>query len=288
MAYICSLSFFPLFSTYIYSLCSTQASLEYCVNSVLHDFDNDGVVYLELRTTPREAPGLDKDTYIATILSCIRDHDPCRMRTYLILSIDRRNTFVEAMEVVDLAIKYRSQGVVGVDLCGDPSKGDVSIFRSAFAKAKPNGLKITLHFAEVPASSSIEELESLLSFEPDRLGHVIHVPEPIKQEIVKKRLSVELCISCNVLAELIEGGVAEHHFRYWAATDCPVILGTDDVGVFCSDLSNEYLIVAQAFGLDKSQLLALSSRAIDGIFGGDAEKERLRQAVSACQTLTGV
>lgn len=182
------------------------------------------MVYLELRTTPRAAPGLDKESYVTTILSCIDDYGRGRMSSFLLLSIDRRNTPEEATEVVDLAIKHRSRGVVGVDLCGDPSKGDVSRFRAAFAKAKFNGLKITLHFAETAASSTREELEMLLSFEPDRLGHVIHVPDDIKEEIRRRKLGLELCISCNVQAKLTDSGAAGHHFGFWKDTECPVIL----------------------------------------------------------------
>ena len=61
----------------------------------------------------------------------------------MILSIDRKNIGKEAMEVVDLAVKYRHRGVVGVDLCGDPSRGDVTIFREAFQRAKEEGLEVT-------------------------------------------------------------------------------------------------------------------------------------------------
>ena len=146
------------------------------------------------------------------------------MRTRLILSIDRRNSVEEAMEAVELAVKYQSRGVVGVDLCGDPSKGDVSIFASAFAKARAHGLGITLHFAEIPVSSRDAELETLLSFEPDRLGHVIHVSDRFKEEIRRRELGLELCLSCNVLAKLTTGGFTAHHFGYWRASGCPVAL----------------------------------------------------------------
>ena len=146
------------------------------------------------------------------------------MPTYLILSIDRRNTAAQAMETVDLAIKYRSRGVVGVDLCGDPSKGDVSTFREAFAKAKSHGLKIALHFAAIAKEELEMELSTLLSFEPDRLGHVIHVSESIKQEIVCRGIGVELCVSCNVQAQMTEGGVADHHFGFWKDSPCPIAL----------------------------------------------------------------
>lgn len=42
------------------------------------------------------------------------------MKTHLILSIDRRDTPEKAQECVDLAIRYKYWGIVGVDLCGDP------------------------------------------------------------------------------------------------------------------------------------------------------------------------
>ncbi len=287
------MTFFPLFSKYIYELCSTPASIIYSTNAVLHDFKEDGVVYLEIRTTPRSSSSMSKNDYITTILSCIENSLDCNvMTTYLILSIDRRNTPKEAMEVVDLAIQYQSRGVVGVDLCGDPSKGDISIFKEAFQKSQLYGLKITLHFAEIPASSSLLELNTLLSFNPDRLGHVINVPDEIKKQIKDRKLGLELCISCNVQAKLIKGDVVDHHFMSWFKTECPVILcvsgpmhypaqwlivsmQTDDVGVFDSKLSNEYLMVAQAFNLSRDDLINLCERAVEAIFGDERQKQRL-------------
>ena len=287
------MTFFPLFSKYIYELCSTPASIIYSTNAVLHDFREDGVAYLELRTTPRSSPSMSKEEYVTTILDCVESF-PYRsdMPTYLILSIDRRNTPEAAMGVIDLAIQYRSRGVIGVDLCGDPSKGDVSVFKEAFQKAKLHGLKITLHFAEIPASSSMSELDTLLSFKPDRLGHVIHVPDSIKNQIEDTNLGLELCVSCNVQAHLIEGDVADHHFVSWIKTECPVILcvsvlmphpalwltvsmQTDDVGVFGSKLSNEYLLVAEAFSLSRYDLIGLCGRAVEAIFGKHYHKQRL-------------
>lgn len=219
------MTFFPLFSSYIYELCSTIPSLVYSTNAVLRDFKDDGVVYLELRTTPRSSATISKDKYVETVLSCINDFpDRESMPTYLILSIDRRNTAEQAMEVIDLAIRYRTRGIVGVDLCGDPSKGDVSTFREAFVKAKQHGLKITLHFAETPASSSALELDTLLDYQPDRVGHVIHVSKEMQKEIIRKGIGVELCVSCNVQAKLIRGEVEDHHFGFWRDADCSVAL----------------------------------------------------------------
>lgn len=65
--------------------------------------------------------GMTKNTYVKTVLDAIAEFNSSSktMKTSLILSMDRRNTFEQAMEAVDLAIKYKSSGVVGVDLCGD-------------------------------------------------------------------------------------------------------------------------------------------------------------------------
>jgi adenosine deaminase len=219
-------------------------SISYATTSVLNYFQNDGVRYLELRTTPREIHDdqgnivVSKEDYILTVLDAIDTFRKCqsqideadRMSVYLILSIDRaRDTSTSAMEVVDLAIKHRNiknnqLAIVGIDLCGNPTKGDVSIFGRAFAHAKAHALKITLHFAETASSGDPKELETLLSFDPDRLGHVIHVPDGIKEKIADKGLGLELCLSCNVHAKMIDGSFEDHHFGYWWMKNCPVAL----------------------------------------------------------------
>ncbi|CZT04079.1 probable adenosine deaminase [Rhynchosporium agropyri] len=275
-------TFFPLFSRYIYELCNDQDSLIQTTNSVLSSFSSDGVVYLELRTTPRAIPSanITKDDYIRTILTCINTHSltpGTTMKTNLIISIDRRNTLATALEVVSLALKYRSSGVVGIDLCGDPSIGDISIFAPAFKLAREANFPITIHFAELPASSTPEELRILLEYMPQRIGHVINVPDDIKEEIVKRKLGLELCLSCNVNAKMIAGSFGDHHFGWWSEKGCPIALSTDDVGVFGSPLSNEYKLVAEHFKLNRADICALARSPIDTIFGSEEDKKRLRE-----------
>ena len=227
-------TFFPLFSSYIYSLLSTTETIIWSTNSVLYDFWADGVVYLELRTTPRASSTVSKEEYINIVLDCVETFEHRnQMCTYLILSIDRRNSAAQAIEVVDLALKFRGRGVVGIDLCGDPSKGNVTTFTTAFLKAKEMNLQITVHFAEIPSSSEEEELETLLRWRPDRLGHVICVREEMRREIQRQRLAVELCVSCNVQAGLTQGGVKGHHFGSWIGGDSPVILCVSDLSEPC-------------------------------------------------------
>jgi len=210
-------AFFPLFSTYTYRLINDADSLTYTTLSVLRDFARDGVVYLELRTTPRAMPaaGLTKADYVRVVLDTIARFESEEekfpgMHTRLILSIDRRNTLEEALETASLAERFASQGVVGLDLCGDPTVTDIAHLAPAFdvARRRRSGLGLTLHFAETEGSGTEEELRMLLGWEPDRLGHVIYVPGPVKEAIVKRggAVGLELCLSCNVHAGMICGG----------------------------------------------------------------------------------
>lgn len=180
-----------------------------------------------MRTTPRAMPAenLTKDEYVRTVLDCMSSFSTTStMKANLILSIDRRNDLPTALQVVDLATKYQSQGVVGIDLCGDPVVGDVSTFRPAFEEARKRGLKITIHFAEAPLTSTPEELWTLLSYQPGRIGHVINVPDDVRDEIIKRRLGLELCLSCNVHAKMITGTFGDHHFGWWRESGCPIAL----------------------------------------------------------------
>lgn len=220
--------FFPLFSSYIYHLVNDLPALRHTTLSVLRDFAADGVVYLELRTTPRALPrsGLSKAGYVEAILDVIRGYEESsssaqqqQLHTRLILSVDRRNTPEEAAEVVDLARRFQPRGVVGVDLCGDPLRGGVGALQPAFEAAhEVPGLGVTLHFGEAEASGTDEELLMMLrEWKPRRIGHVIHLSDAVKREVAAYPggLGLELCLSCNVRAGMVSGGFEGHHFGEW-------------------------------------------------------------------------
>lgn len=207
----------------------------------MRDFAQDGVVYLELRTTPRAMPsaGLSKAGYIQLVLDSLAaaEQENPSVHVRLILSIDRRNTADEAAEVVELAKQFARQGVVAVDLCGDPAKGDVSIFTPAIEAAREAGLKVTIHFAEAECSASDAELDTIMGWYPDRLGHVIQVPERVKRVISSRGgIGLELCLSCNVHAKMIVGSFEAHHFGEWWGVEGVVVVPCVSPLEFCRGL----------------------------------------------------
>lgn len=309
-------SFFPLFDKYIYNLVNNVSSVRHATRNVLNDFAKDGVRLLELRTTPRKSAsisegdeGMTKADYVYAVLEVIGDWNAIRgeeMEVYLILSIDRKMSAKEGVEVVELAKRWQYSGyteskpfrnwIVGVDLCGNPMRPIVSesgfSLQKAFMTARAANLGVTVHFAETPESATYRELSALLSLGPSRLGHAIHIPQALQEPILERNICLELCLSCNVLASLTQGGFADHHFGYWLGhmrrhdgKGVAIALSTDDVGIFKSKLSEEYSIAAMHFGLDQDTLVELAWSATTGAFAG---RDRMRKLIRKFAETEGI
>jgi adenosine deaminase len=146
--------FFSLFPA-IYALTSTPQALQTATRAVLRSFlKDDGTTspqctYLELRTTPRETPHMTREDYLKTVLTEIERYPVTQAA--LIVSVDRRMSDRDLEECINLAIKFKSSGnrVVGIDVCGDPLKGDMQIFTKHIIRSKEAGLGLTVHIAEV-------------------------------------------------------------------------------------------------------------------------------------------
>jgi adenosine deaminase len=143
--------FFSLFPA-IYALTSTPASLRRATRAVLSTFldgDLPQCNYLELRTTPRQTGTMDRNQYLRVVLEELERYDQSRVG--LIISLDRRMGDDVLSECVKLACELKAEGkrVVGMDLCGDPTVGDIDIIAPHFAQSMKIGLGVTLHIAEV-------------------------------------------------------------------------------------------------------------------------------------------
>lgn len=71
------------------------------------------------------------------------------MLVRLLLSVDRRESSAAALETVKLAGELQQEGVVGIDLSGNPAVGEWSTWEPALLEARRLGLKLTIHAGEV-------------------------------------------------------------------------------------------------------------------------------------------
>lgn len=271
----------------IHQLVDSEEDILMVATDVIKEFAADGVKYLELRSTPREekSTGLSKRKYIETVIQAIQQckREGVDIDVRFLVAIDRRNGSQVAMETVQLAEEFllSSDGlVIGLDLSGDPTVGHGRDLIPALQRAKNSGLKLSLHLSEV--LSQHDETDLLLNIPPDRIGHgtFLH-PEmggsqSLVDKVVQNKIPLELCLTSNVKGQTVQC-YTEHHFKYWYKMGHPVVICTDDKGVFATDLSQEYKMAATSFGLDRQAVWKLSEQAIDYIFAPDTVKEQLKQ-----------
>ena len=247
------------------------------------------------------------------------------MTCRIIISVDRSQSLIEATENIELAIAMYQESeesyVVGVDLGGNPLQQDFAMFESLFQKARDAGLKVTIHCAEIECpslpgehkdstdstfctssvihSKEYKEIQRILQFRPDRIGHGVLLPRDLLVQLEELQIPVETCPTSNVLTlemfhytdphvhhrtdvnststddvsitaapsspisynhdlknkamtkrvQTIVHGLQNHHYtiQHWLAKKYPIIICTDDPGIFDTNITTELYIVYQAF-----------------------------------------
>ncbi|XP_026745954.1 adenosine deaminase-like protein [Trichoplusia ni] len=268
---------FQVFSI-AHSLTSTPETLALATRLTLQEFQDDGCCYLELRSTPRDTPYMTKSHYIETIIKAIRKSSVhLSMITKLIISINRNQPLEEADEIAKLAIecfKKYPENVVGIELSGDPMAGKFESFVPALTKARDAGLKVTLHCGEV---CNPKEVLEMLKFKPDRIGHGVCIhpkyggTDETWTTLCKLKIPVEVCLTSNVNTKSTPD-YDSHHFQYLHEAEIPIILCTDDKGVFATSLSREYQICVKTFAMTYSQAARLSLNACQYVFADNTRK----------------
>lgn len=242
---------------------------------VVEDFEEDGVVYLELRSTPKAIGEMTKKSYVEAVLQGLEqfaeENSSSRIIARLILSINRDETCDQALETVQLACEFHSRGVVGVDLSGNPSAGEFSTWVPALQLAKSKSLGVTIHAGEVV---NYTETSKILDFGPDRLGHLCFIGETNMNRVMNARVPLELCLTSNLVTQSVPS-LEKHHFREYYESGYPLVICTDDKGLFSTTLSREYALAAETFGLSNDSLLALAENAIEYAFCGQDIKNKL-------------
>ncbi|XP_010538724.1 PREDICTED: adenosine deaminase-like protein isoform X2 [Tarenaya hassleriana] len=294
---------FKLFDL-IHILTTDHKTVTRITKEVVEDFASENVVYLELRTTPKrnESIGMSKRSYMEAVIEGLRsvsavdidfsasdstpgrsvssrvprngrDETP-RKKIYvrLLLSIDRRESTESAMETVKLALELRDAGIVGIDLSGNPCIGEWATFLPSLEFARDQGLHITLHCGEVP---NPKEIYAMLDFRPRRIGHACFLEGKDWEKLKQYKIPVEICLTSNIVTKSISS-IDIHHFADLYNTKHPLVLCTDDTGVFSTSLSNEYALAAHSFGLSKKEIFGLARNAIEFTFAEDEVKRELR------------
>lgn len=115
----------------------------------------------------------------------------------------------------------------------------------------------------------------MIDFLPHRIGHACCFDEENWRKLKSAKIPVEICLTSNIRTETISS-IDIHHFVDLYKAKHPLVLCTDDSGVFSTSLSREYNLASSSFGLGKTEMFQLAEIAIDFIFADDGVKTDLR------------
>lgn len=251
-------------------------AVKLATSSVLKEFSEENVIYIELRSTPRHCEEkMTKRQYIEAMIMAIKEQNDITAK--ILISVDRRKSVDEANENVSLALEFHQEYpdiVVGVDLSGDARVNKLQDFYPVLIKAKEKGLKIAMHFAEENNPSEIDFVLSEATFKPDRLGHCTHV-YPFWSKFVELQIPTEICLTSNVKCGSVQS-YQDHHLKKFHESNLPFCICTDDKGVFKCSSSDEHSHAMQLLGLNHEEMFILSMQCIDFIFAPESVKLELK------------
>jgi adenosine deaminase len=160
-----------------------------------------------------------------------------QVRAGLILLLDRRLPFEKNAIIARKAIKYRSRGIVGIDIAGPRADGfDYDDYSKLYAEVREAGLKTTVHTGE---EGTAEEMAHVLSIlELDRLNHGFRAYQDprLMAEVAEKKLTMCLCPTSSMVLKFIRDidhlgeivrTLKDHGVRFCFNTDNPSMLRTN-------------------------------------------------------------
>ncbi|GAB2798375.1 adenosine deaminase [Streptomyces daliensis] len=220
------------------------------------DLAADGVVYAEVRYAPEQhlEGGLGLEEVVEAVNEGFREGERRaraaghRIRVGALLTAMRHAA--RALEIAELANRYRDVGVVGFDIAGAEAGYPPTRHLDAFEYLKRENNHFTIHAGEAFGLPSI--WQALQWCGADRLGHGVRIIDDIQvaddgtvklgrlaSYVRDKRVPLELCPSSNLqtgaatsYAEHPIGLLRRLHFRATVNTDNRLMSGTSMSGEF--------------------------------------------------------
>lgn len=181
-----------------------------------------------------------------------------------------------AEECAKWAVRYREQGIVGLDVGGNElGRGDVSQFDRAVAIARDGGLGIVPHAGE---AGGVEAIRDVLRWNPDGLQHGIAAARDpaLMAELVNRGTVLRVTPTSNVGTRVVTD-IAEHPLPRLRDAGVRCSIGTDDPALFNTTLGQEYEL-AERLGISPASAYRAG---LDGALCDNTVRQRLQEVGQA-------
>src|SRR5215469_13235672 len=250
------------------------------------DLAADGVVYAEVRFAPElhTENGLSMDQVVEAVLAGFREGSAGRpIRVYALLTAMR--TAARSLEIAELAVRYRDDGVVGFDIAGAEAGWPPSRHLDAFQYIHRENFHTTIHAGEGFGLPSIWEAVQWCGAE--RLGHGVRIIDDIAAPagghaslgrlasyIRDRRIPLEMCPTSNVQTGAAKS-IKDHPIGLLRELSFRVTVNTDNRLMSGVSLSSEFHALAEAFGYGWGDIEWLTINAMKSAFAPFDERLKI-------------
>jgi adenosine deaminase len=249
------------------------------------DLAADGVVYAEVRFAPELHldAGLTLDEVVEAVLDGFAIGSAnTNLSIHAICTAMR--TAARSLEIAELAVRWRDNGVVGFDIAGAEAGYPPTRHLDAFQYVLRENFHATIHAGEAFGLPSIWEAVQLCGAE--RLGHGVRLVDDIAQvdgqwhlgrlaaNIRDRRIPLELCPTSNVNTGVC-ASVAEHPIDLLKRLRFRVTVNTDNRLMSDTSMTREMCQLRDAFDYGWDDFEWLTVNAIKSAFASFDERLRI-------------
>jgi adenosine deaminase/aminodeoxyfutalosine deaminase len=179
------------------------------------------------------------------------------VETHWILDAIRHFGPEPAMEVARFAASRVGDGVIAFGIGGDEERGPAEWFLETYKFARAAGLRLNAHAGETMGPESVW---AALSIGAERIGHGIRsIEDPaLLRELRDRDIPLEVCVTSNVQTGAV-ASLEAHPVRRLYDAGVPIVLNTDDPGVFGVTLTGEFELAARQFGFSEAELRGIAA-----------------------------
>jgi len=255
---------------------SAEEAVERIAYEAVIDACQDHIEYLELRVSPagkQIAPEKVMENVVKAVARATQEY-PIQVR--LLITIVREFGVKVAQEVLELALAYKSQGVVGLDLAGHEETHPAKPFVHVFQRARQEGLNATIHAGEVGDAANVREAVEVLGAQ--RIGHGVRAIEDhrVVRLLREQNIALEVCPTSN-LQTGVTHAFTQHPLQDLYHLAVPVTINTDDPSISDTTLTDEYLVAVMVMGLSVTDIQRTIMNAAQAAFLPPRQKQMLVQ-----------
>ncbi|WP_166997808.1 adenosine deaminase [Paramicrobacterium fandaimingii] len=286
------------------SVMQTENALERVAREFVHDLADDGVVYGEVRWAPEQhlEQGLSLDEAVDAVQAGLEAGVADIERLGRSIRVGQLVTAMRhadrGLEIAQLAVRHRDNGVVGFDIAGAEAGFLPSRHRLAFDYLAQNYLPVTVHAGEADGLPSMQS--ALVDGRALRLGHGVRLAEDISTvrsddentfvslgrlaEWVKDReIALELSPSSNLQTGAIDAWgteIVDHPFDVLYQLGFCVTVNPDNRTQSGTTLTRELALLAEAFSYDLADIETFQLNAAQSAFLPLEDREDLVDVIN--------